>query len=495
MNTILLMFTPEISLQAAMRWKRNQSRQVSSRLSTVNDKKLRDLISTQNVSRFISTPFTPGYNTPKISRNEEVREVSLQLVHLKKKHDLSKKHNYTIQQLLDKNSKIITKCHSVETKTAQTTENISKQAEKLEKAVEDIKEKQDEALSARKIYKHMYNRMKISKIKLEEQSLQYNLNFKFTDQIYNEEVRKSRKAKESNKEAKSAFSVLTEFVFHETKEKYERVQIASKDTNQQLKNSKNREFRIKRQYEIAEAAADDDRNNTAMQIREGLMVHRLLYFLLNVKFENSKKKFAIIDDAFRRVKNTYGAIEPLEMIEKMLVKEQTYSDLLASIGNNKKKIEQQKQKNEEIDKKIEVMNALKLQNLDPNLFWREELARLNKDLVADQEKLYKVRIVHEKIQLWAGRNLKKIGVEKEFESLKDLFDEIKGFIKRNVSEKSKNALFANKNRVDGMKVEEVLKLYIGEEGRRRTFSAIPDMSNEGLLRELSVKDEEEKLKR
>ena len=484
------MYTPDISISvpATTRWKRNQMRLTDSKFSITAEKKLRNLISTRDASRFITTSFTPGFDTPKITRNEELREVSLQLVSLRKKHDLSKKINYTHQQLLDKDSKFVTKAKSIETKTISLTEKMLQQADILEKQYEEVKERQEEAIDARRVYKHILNRMKISRIKLEERSLALNHHSKFTDQILSEEIVRSRRSKETNIGTRSTLSALATYISQETKEKQERVKIAHKDATQQILNSKNREVRAKRQFEIAEAAADDERNNTAMQIREGLMVHRLLYFLLDIKHKTSQKRFAIIDEAYRKVKNKYGFIEPSEIVEKVLVKEQTYSDLLSGIAYNKQQIELQTEKNREICLKIDNINELKMQYTDPNQFWKEELAKLSKEHSVDEARYAKIQIVYEKIVLWIDRNLQKLGVEIEDkpEKLVDYFLILNQATKKNLGEKLKQSLSSSKSRVDNMKVEEVLKYYVGDEGRRRTFSSIPNFED---ALELSIKDE------
>ena len=90
------MFTPDLglSIPGTIRWKKNLLRTSNTKFTDFNEKKIRRLISTHDASRFISTSMTPGFHTPKISRNEDFREISTQLVSLKKKHDLNKDKNF-----------------------------------------------------------------------------------------------------------------------------------------------------------------------------------------------------------------------------------------------------------------------------------------------------------------------------------------------------------------------------------------------------------------
>ena len=364
------MYSPDISISvpASVRWKKNIHKFNDSKFSVANEKTLRSLVSTQDASKFLNTSFTPGLDTPKISRNDDFREVSLQLVHLKKKHDLNKNKNYLYQQLLDRDSKFVEKVQVIELKTLNLTDKLIQKSECLESKLEEVRKKQEEALAARGVYKHIFNRMKISQITFDEQNLSLNSNLKFSEQILSEEVNKSRKSKEHSKRTKSALSALNNYVSYQKKEKREKLINAEKDANQKISNSKNREFRMKRQIEIAESAADDDRNMRAMQMRESLMLHRVLFFLLEIKLKKTQQRFAVIDNSFHRIKNIYGVVEPSEMIEKILTKEQTYTDLLSSINYNKSRIVQQNERNSEMEEKIRQLNNLAMQNIDPNEF-------------------------------------------------------------------------------------------------------------------------------
>ena len=208
---------------------------------------------------------------------------------------------------------------------------------------------------------------------------------------------------------------------------------------------------------------------TAMQIREGLMVHKIFFVLLDIKLLESKKRFAVIDNAFRKIKTFYGTIDPLEMIEKILTKEQSYNQVLNSINEDKWKIEEQNRKNEDFEKKIRKIENLRIKNADPNFNLKNEVNRKNKEYLADKEKLEKVRISHEKVLAWVKRNIVILGGKPEDNNLADFFITIKEIIRHLLKKNQSNRIFDSKNMMDSMKIEDVLKIYAGDDSRKRTF--------------------------
>jgi hypothetical protein len=227
-----------------------------------------------------------------------------------------------------------------------------------------------------------------------------------------------------------------------------------------------------------------------MQVRESLILHRLLFALLDVKLQTSKRRFSLIDEAFRKIKNQYGFIEPLEMIEKILTKEQTYTELLASINYNNDKIIETNKRLSDIETKIQFLTSAKPAQ-DPNKQWKIIFNTTLKENSAEKEKLRKIKIIYDKIKFWAARLLQKLGC-KNFDRKKGLKvhlalvkETIVGILKNDT-----NGILKSKNTVDGMKVDQVLKFFVTEETRRRTFSTIPVEEIDKIRNELVLNEEE-----
>ena len=95
--------------------------------------------------------------------------------------------------------------------------------------------------------------------------------------------------------------------------------------------------------------------------------------------------------------------------------------------------------------------------------------------------------------LWSERNLKKLGVEKyeKLDKLIDYFIKIKECIKVDLDKNQKKELNQNKDRLDKMKIDDVLKFYVGDEGRRRTFSNEAELSERTLNNDISAAEDED----
>ena len=486
------MFTPDISLSlpATTRWKKSLLTSTDSKFSIAEVKNLRRLINSRDASKFLSISATPGLTGSKVSKNEDLREISIQLVSLKKKHDVNKSLNFRNQFSLDKEIKQVQKFKQVKNIVLETNQKIASRVKNLEKMCEEVKTQQEEALEARKVYKHILNRMRANKIFIDEQNFELNCKLKENNLALNEEEYRKVKMKELNIQTKEAFSALKEYVSVQTVSRMEQLEIVKKDAEQQIKNTENRGIRMKRQVDIAEDAADEERNNKAMQVRESLMIHRIFYFLQDVKMQMSKKRFAVIDEAFRKIKHKYGHMEPVEMIEKVLTREQTFTDLLTGISFSRERIGEQTEKNLMIMEKIDVLNANKSLN-ESNKQWKKILNKIYKETSADNEKLRNLRIIKDKILFWVKKLLERLGVQSSKST--NLVHHLQG-VKENIMKllkkdgpRIRKSIIA----IDNMTINQVLKIFGEQKNRRNTFSMIPAEEIDKIIRELSIQDEQD----
>jgi hypothetical protein len=486
------MFTPDpfLSTPATTRWKKSLLKSPDSRFSISDNKNLRRLINSRDASKFLSISATPGLNGPKVSRNEDAREVSLQLVTLKKKHDVNKSLNLRNQVHLNQESKFIEKFRKIEERVQELNEKTLQNMQKLEKKCEEVKKLQEEALEMRKVYKHMLNRMRTSKLFIDEQCLKLGLQLKEGDLLLGSEENLTRKLKETKIQTKAAHFSLEAYVEAQTLERSEQLQVIKKDAALQQKTTENRGNRVRRQAEIAEAAADEERNNRAVQIRESLILNRVFYFMLDVKLQSSKKRFALIDQAFQKVKNHYGYLEPVEMIEKILTKEQTYTELLTSINSNSEKITKMNGKILEIQEKIDFASSHKPLS-EVNKQCKAKYAFILRESANDKQKLRKIKIIHDKIKAWAARVLQDLGYPalQRKKTLKEHLAAVKDSILA-ILKKDFNLIRKSKALVDGLKVEQVLMFVARGEKRRRTFSNLPFEEMEMIRDELVFNEED-----
>ena len=100
------------------------------------------------------------------------------------------------------------------------------------------------------------------------------------------------------------------------------------------------------------------------------MVHKFLAFFLKKKMERELKRFAVVEDAFKKIKSSTGISDPNDIIRKYIGREEIYGQLLMSIAASEKKLEDLKSNYEQICEDKKVLN--------------EELLRLEKPPVDER---------------------------------------------------------------------------------------------------------------
>lgn len=126
---------------------------------------------------------------------------------------------------------------------------------------------------------------------------------------------------------------------------------------------KKRVDRLKRQKEVAENAATESKDLNEKKWRRLLMVHKFLAFFLKRKMDRELKRFEVVEDAFKQIKSNTGISDPNEIIRKYIGREEIYGQLLISIANSERTLEELKQKHEVIcnDKKQLQQELMRLE--------------------------------------------------------------------------------------------------------------------------------------
>ena len=120
-----------------------------------------------------------------------------------------------------------------------------------------------------------------------------------------------------------------------------------------------RDDRQKRQLEIAEAAANDDKDSHEVKLREKLLLYSLWFTFLNKKFVSEMHKAVDIEKAFSKIKSATGLSDVFEIVEKFLTREQNYFILINAVNEAEKKLNFLR--NENINAK-EMLNNLHFDN-------------------------------------------------------------------------------------------------------------------------------------
>lgn len=110
--------------------------------------------------------------------------------------------------------------------------------------------------------------------------------------------------------------------------------------------------RVRRQQEIAEAAANENKDSEELRMRENYMVQKLWSGFLKRKMEKEMRKTSNIEDSFQKIRTATGLTDVQDIVHKFLTREQTYSQLLMAVSENERKIDILKRENEEYTIKL-----------------------------------------------------------------------------------------------------------------------------------------------
>jgi len=76
--------------------------------------------------------------------------------------------------------------------------------------------------------------------------------------------------------------------------------------------------RQKRNQDIAEAAANENKDASELKMRESLYIQKLWNTFMRKKMDKEMKKSAKIDEAFKTIKTATGVTDVAEMVSKFL---------------------------------------------------------------------------------------------------------------------------------------------------------------------------------
>jgi hypothetical protein len=97
--------------------------------------------------------------------------------------------------------------------------------------------------------------------------------------------------------------------------------------------------RVQRQSEIAEAAANENKDQNEVKLRENFMVQKLWSQFYKMKMNKEMKRSFTVEDAFQRIRSTTAITDVQEIVHKYLTREQIYAHLLQAVGEHERKLE------------------------------------------------------------------------------------------------------------------------------------------------------------
>mmetsp|Transcript_14547 Transcript_14547/g.24821 ORF Transcript_14547/g.24821 Transcript_14547/m.24821 type:complete len:325 (-) Transcript_14547:699-1673(-) len=291
--------------------------------------------------------------------DEEKKEVSLALKKLRKKYDDIHRLTKEKEDELELIKKGVKKISEEEKTVERNTGGAEFELNMAQDELANVKLTHDFENLYQNTYQHMLKRMKKDLIALQLKSNDLTESLRSKQQIFTEESSKHMQAIEHKLQSKYRYTNLNKKIEREQNERRER--IVSLQTSIQNKEDalQKRMDRVKRQSEIAEAAANENKDQNETQLRANFMVQKLWSAFLKKKMESEMKKYQHVEDAFQKIRTSTGNSDVQEMVTKFLTREQTYAQLLTAVNENEKKLDQLRIEN---DKKSDIIHDLRIDN-------------------------------------------------------------------------------------------------------------------------------------
>jgi len=191
--------------------------------------------------------------------------------------------------------------------------------------------------------------------------------------IAEEESEKNRKAKQQRMQAQHRLEEFMRMIDQDHFQRQKRIDSLHKSIKNKELALERRVQRVRRQHDIAEAAANENKDSNELKMQENFLAQRLWSAFLKNKMEKEMQRTADIENAFQKIRAETGLSDVQEIVHKFLTREQNYSQLLTSVAENEDKIDRLRESNEqwrdelhelqiknsggaEIDKRSKVIN-------------------------------------------------------------------------------------------------------------------------------------------
>lgn len=145
---------------------------------------------------------------------------------------------------------------------------VNTRLDQLKLALEDSNTKIDEEVMVRSSYLYMMDRMKKDYISSKLNTTDLDLSLKSKTQLVTDQLQRQRMTKEEKLQSKSIFDQLMKNIEKEQKDRQDRIIELQKCIKNKEESVQRRIERQKRNQDIAEAAANENKDATEMKMRD-----------------------------------------------------------------------------------------------------------------------------------------------------------------------------------------------------------------------------------
>lgn len=233
---------------------------------------------------------------------------------------------------------------------------MANRLEMLEEALEDTKYKIEEEMFTKHSYLHMLDRMKKDFIASKIASSENEVSLKNKANILETQQQRHRKIQEEKLQSKQIFKNLMDNIQKQQQDRQQRIHELQKCIRNKEESVQKRIERQRKNQEIAEAAANENKDSSELRMREKFYVQKLWNAFMKQKMKKEMEKSKAIDDAFKEIKTATRVADVQEMVKKFLTRESTYSQLLAKVSEFERHMENLKRDNDALKERLNELN-------------------------------------------------------------------------------------------------------------------------------------------
>jgi hypothetical protein len=229
----------------------------------------------------------------------------------------------------------------------QETSGTNQETELAKGDLDEVTERHDFEKMYQEQYIHMLDRMKKDLIALQLISNDLVESLRSKRQIMKDELNKQRKSKENKLQSKYRLDHLMKNIEREQDKRKERIESLQTSIKNKEDALQKRMDRVQRQSEIAEAAANENKDQNEVKLRENFMVQKMWSQYYKMKMNKEMKKSFVIEDAFQKIRSQTAITDVQEIVHKFLTREQTYAHLLQAVSEHERKLDGLRRQTEE----------------------------------------------------------------------------------------------------------------------------------------------------
>lgn len=344
--------------------------------------------------------------------------------------------------------------------------------------------------------------MKQTKIHLDVKTHEMSRSLKNKEHVQKLEEAQMLKKKERKINSRYALNNLRETMTAEqTRNQKHLVQLQKNLFNRQDAATR-RDERQRKNAEVAENAANEDRDQNEVKLKEDVALNRFWYRVMKKKLQRDMEKSVRIENSFNKIRSATGLYDVQEIEQRFLTKEQTYADIVDSIGQEEKKLEMLKEENKHLEHELRRHRIMEdgITNVDQDILKetkQEKAAQLKHQAFID-EKLHKCLVSYDKVVEWSVKNLENLGTATGDEikitdpvhsahmtpaknALQEYFGQIKGQVFQLMSEiRSEKQELSVKVEKDKGKLRDDIFDSVNDDFLRKLVRVKPNASRENL---------------